>query len=88
MSAYGLTDADFESEDTVLVWPQNWPVVQVFASLLTQWRTGPAGVVGLDYTALPVVFRLRSVPRADWPEMFDLIRVMEDAALKEMRSHG
>lgn len=88
LSAYGLTDADFADEDTVNVWPENWPAVEVFASMLTQWRVGVAGMVGLDYGVLPTVFRMRGIARKEWPEMFDAIRVMEDAAMKEMRSHG
>ena len=63
-------------------------MVTVFASMLTQWRVGVAGMVGLDYGALPTVFRMRGIARRDWPEMFDAIRVMEDAAMKEMRAHG
>lgn len=88
LASYGLTEADFADEDTVQVWPENWPAVGVFASLLTQWRVGMAGMVGLDYGVLPTVFRMRGVPRKDWTEMFDLIRVMEDAAMKEMRRNG
>lgn len=58
----------------------------MFIQLSTQWRTGMSGATGLDYNAIPNVMRLAGVPRADWPETFELIRVMEDAALEKMRS--
>lgn len=51
----------------------------------TQWRTGMAGATGLDYVALPAVLRMTSVPRGEWPEVFESIRVLEDAALEVMR---
>ena len=55
--------------------------VDVFASMLTQWRFGPCGPTGLDYSALPVVLRLRRVPTADRGEVFDGLQIMERAAL-------
>lgn len=51
----------------------------------TQWRVGMAGATGLDYTALHSAMRLMDVPRKCWPETFEDIRVMEEAALAEMR---
>jgi hypothetical protein len=74
-------DAAFE------VWPDNWAAVQVFSALSTQWRAGATGPIGLDYTAVPVVLRLTSTPRADWPDVFDCVRVMEVAAIKTMREN-
>jgi hypothetical protein len=53
--------------------------------LTTQWRTGFAGAVGLDYGVLPTVFRLAGIPRGDWPALFEDIRVMERGALHLMR---
>lgn len=50
----------------------------------TQWRTSSSGAYGLDYNALPSVLRFLSIPRKSHPEMFDDLRVMEDAALAEI----
>jgi hypothetical protein len=47
----------------------------------TQWRVGAGGATGLDYGVLPVVLRLSGVPRAEWPDVFDGLRIMEEAAL-------
>lgn len=84
MAAFGLTAKDFADEDTVHVWAENWPAVQLFIDLGTQWRVGPGGFVGLDYNVL-----FRFIERMDLPpekarEMEDDVRVMERAALKEL----
>lgn len=68
------------------VWPENWPAVSTFATLVTQWRMGGGGPIGLDYGAVPFALRMAAVKRSDWPEAFDGIRTMEDAALEHMRA--
>lgn len=68
------------------VWQENLPVFEIFAfDMATQWRVGMAGATGLDYSALPFVFRTRRIPRDQWASMFDDIKIMEAAALKEMQ---
>lgn len=74
-----------ETYGDVNVYPDNWPVVSLFIDVSTQWRTGPAGAVGLDYTVLPMLFRMREIRSTDRAEMFDGIRIMEAAALAAMR---
>jgi hypothetical protein len=59
--------------------------VNTFIAAATQWRTGMAGPTGLDYSAMPTVMRLTGVPRKEWPQVFDGLRLMEDAALEAMR---
>jgi hypothetical protein len=66
------------------VWPENVQAVKVFISMDTQWRVGTGGAIGLDYNALPAVLRMSRVPRTDWPDVFECIRVLEGAALKTM----
>jgi hypothetical protein len=81
-----LTLAEAEG-DPLAVWPDNIAAVNTFISMGTQWRTaGMSGLpIGLDYAALPAVLRMSAIPRAQWPEIFDSIRVMEDAALQTMQ---
>lgn len=50
----------------------------------TQWRIGPSGPTGLDYTALPAVMRLSGVQPADRADVFSGIQTMESAALDMM----
>ena len=74
-----------EGFDDVGVYPDNMQIVSTFNDMLTQWRTGASGVTGLDYNALPVVMRFRRVKVADREEVFDGVRIMESAALAEIR---
>ncbi len=41
--------------------PEAWPAMQAFLACQTQWRMGPNGPVGLDYTAVAWVFRLYKI---------------------------
>lgn len=77
---WGFKPEDFP-EDEVRIYRQNWPAFNLFADMQSQWRIGPQGACGLDYNALPVVFRMRRIPRKDQPELFDCLRVMESEAL-------
>jgi len=69
----------------VEVWPDNAPSLNVFIAMSTQWRVGMSGATGLDYAALPGVMRLIGVSAAERADVFDDIRIMEDAALGKMR---
>ena len=61
------------------VWPENWPTVEMFLRVQTQWRTSMGGVLGLDYVALAWVFRLYAVE--DERSMLEDLQVMEAAAM-------
>lgn len=82
LRAFGL-ERDEEPEDAHFdVWPENWPAVQVFAALMTQWHMSMAGPSGLRYESIPVVLRMRGVPRSEWQNVFQGLQVMEAEALK------
>jgi len=72
----------------VEVWPDNMPAVRVFVAMSTQWRSAGYGATGLDYNALPVVLRMKGIPRTDWPDIFESIRNLEDSALQTMNKHA
>lgn len=81
-----MTLEDVAGDQTAAeVWPDNWQAVSAFIALGTQWRVGPGGPTGLDYTAIPVVLRALRVKRADHSDVFDALRVMEIEALSIMR---
>lgn len=69
------------------VWPDNLQAVNVFISMATQWRIGPAGATGLDYNALPFVMRACDVKAADRADVLDDVRTLEDAALATIRKN-
>lgn len=70
-----------EREDTkhFAVLPDNWQSVQLFMRCQTQWRTGMAGLIGLDYGAVQWLLRLYEVeePRA----VLEDLQIMEAAVL-------
>ena len=44
------------------IWPENWRPVCIASGMHTQWRMGPAGPIGWDYNALPIVDARIDVP--------------------------
>ncbi len=83
-TAFGLTVEEASGPPTE-VWPDSVAAANVFICMSTQWRVAMGGATGLDYNALPNVMRLIGVPRMIYQEIFEDIRVMEDAALETMR---
>ena len=77
---WGLTvDEATASAD---IWPDNLSAVNTFIAMSTQWRVGGmGGLIGLDYSALPAVMRMKGVPRAEWSDVFDSVRIMEEVAM-------
>ncbi len=59
--------------------PDAWPAVAMFLDCQTQWRNGANGVIGLDYTAVAWLFRLRSV--ADESAMLNDLQIIEGEIL-------
>lgn len=76
------------SGPAVELWPDNVRAVNVFVAMSTQWQVGPGGPIGLNYAALPAVLRLVGVPRSEQSDVFDGLRVLEDAALEKMREES
>lgn len=64
------------------IWPDNWPVFEVFIQMGTQWRTGFNGAYGLDYGILPWLFKVNGIQ--DERRAFQDIRTMEGIALEEI----
>lgn len=77
---WGITEDQLE-RPPVPVWPENRQAVIVFLTMRTQWRVGMAGRTGLDYSALPEVWRRTKTPLDDRDECFELLRVLEVAAI-------
>lgn len=74
-----LTDLD---DTAVEVWPDNWPAIQLFAGLSTQWRAGAAGPIGLDYNVVFHELDRKSLAPDVYDDMLASIRVIESAALE------
>jgi hypothetical protein len=66
------------------VWEENWPVVEMFLRVQTQWRTTMNGVLGLDYGALAWLFMMYEVK--DQRALLEDLQVMEAAAMVTINS--
>ena len=69
-------------------YPDNVLAAKIFGKMMTQWRAGVAGAIGLAYEALPVVLRICKVKEEEEEELFDCLQIMERAALIAMRGNG
>lgn len=68
-------------DDRFRVWPCCWHSVRLFLDCATQWRTGPNGLLGLDYVAVDAVMNWLRID-ADRAELFQDLRIMEAEALR------
>jgi hypothetical protein len=94
LRAFGATPEQIEEarqslrergDDACLVLPPNWPALMVFLALDTQWRRSQQGRrLGIDYTAIEPVLRLKGVPRKKWQDVFWRLQVMELAAVEAL----
>lgn len=72
--------------DDFEVWEENWPVLEMFLRVQTQWRTTMSGVLGLDYGAVAWLFMMYEVkdPRA----LLEDLQVMEAAVMVSINSRS
>jgi hypothetical protein len=66
------------------LWADNWPAIRLFSDFSTQWRAGPAGVIGLDYNVFLHELDRRGLSRDEYDDLFGSLRVIEQVALKEL----
>jgi hypothetical protein len=91
-AAFGLTLPEMPQEDegdTCEIWPENVETLEVFVSCGTQWRVDPTSgtALGLDYSGVIAAIDMMGVARTR--KLFDDLRAMERAAIKELnRKHG
>jgi Phage related hypothetical protein (DUF1799) len=85
MSFLGLTPQDYDAENTVEVWPDNWRAV-LFAIELGNgsWNMGPGGPVGFRPETFREARMALRVTAAEWPALLSDVRVIENAALDEI----
>lgn len=84
LSALGLTQADYDAEHPVEVWPDTEPAVRVFLIMKRQWRMGARFPIGLDFCALREVWLRAKIHPRDRDEVFEDLLVMESAALEQI----
>lgn len=74
-----LPDEDPASKDFE-VWPENWPALQMFLRVQTQWRVEMNGLIGLDYGAVAWLLSLYS-ETDQHRELLEALQIMEGAVL-------
>lgn len=90
LDAAAVADAGPALSADIEVWPDNADAVRLFAAMLTQWRVGAAGPVGLDYGVLPLLVRHLGLRKRRARAALAGLQVMEAEALAwfdEWRQH-
>jgi hypothetical protein len=64
------------------VWLENWDAVELFLRCQTQWRTGPGGVIGLDYSVVLALATLYLPAAAETQTILEEVQIMERRALE------
>ena len=59
----------------VNVWPEHWQALEMFLTVQTQWRSGGAGVIGLDYKVILELCGVHQV--TDTKQLLRDVQVME-----------
>lgn len=76
-------------ETSFAVYAHNWPAFELWAATWRQWRWVASGFgaqrVGLDWCQVEAVMRMRGIERASRSELVRTLKIMEDAALDELR---
>lgn len=82
----GRGEAAGDGED-FSIWPDNAETLEVFLACATQWRVlvTPSSLIrlGLDYTGVREVMRMRGVKNKHAAQAFNELQNMEFAALEE-----
>lgn len=81
LQGLGLAPEDFPPPECEL-WADNWPAIQLFTQVSTQWRVGMNGPTGLDYNVVFHELDRRELERAAYDDLMGSIRVIEHEALR------
>jgi len=74
------------AQQDVEVWPENWPAWSLFSEMSGQWRMSPMrGPIALDYTPLFARMARLGLTDEQWEQRFADVRVIEAAALEQIR---
>jgi hypothetical protein len=76
---------DLELKDWFFdLWEENWPPLQLYIQLQTQWRVGMAGPYGLDYNVVFHELDRKGLDGEAYDDMLAAMRVVEEVALKAL----
>ena len=78
----GVALPESEPEKKLEIFEENWPAVELFLRVQTQWRTSVGGVTGLDYAS--VISTAKLYKYRNLPSVIEDLQVMEATVLTEM----
>ena len=82
-AAFGISLPEPEAEKDFEVWKENWPAVELFLRVQTQWRIGGMGnLCGLCYADVIQTAKLYEVE--ELPSVLEDLQVMEATAMSEI----
>lgn len=74
-----------EKTDVMEIFDENWPAIEIFLKLTTQWEIAAMGAyTGLRYSSLEFLFKIYRIKNKVLE--FERIRTMELAALELLNS--
>lgn len=78
--------AQNQTDHVCWVLPSNWPALQLFLAMATQWdRAGMNGArTGLKYHRIEAVLKGRPDIDQDYPQLFARLQILESATLNEL----
>jgi hypothetical protein len=84
LAEWGLRPEDVPPPDAQELWAENWPAIEFFRDVATQWRQGAGGPTGLDYAVVFHELDRKGYAGDAYDEMMSALRVIESAALNEI----
>lgn len=81
LAVLGLLPEDIPPREFDL-WPENWPAIQLYVQVQTQWRVGMNGPTGLDYNVVFHELDRRALDRDTYDDLMGSVRVIEETALR------
>lgn len=82
----GLSAKFGQSREIVVdIWPETLPAITLFTRLLTQWRTSPTGLIGLDYNALNLLMEYDAIPVTERGALLRDVAALERGYLDALR---
>lgn len=78
----------YYANQTVEVWPENWPSWRLFSEMFGQWRMAPmGGRYAMDYGVLFMRMDRMRLTDDEWESLYLDVRVLEQAALEQLRNN-
>lgn len=71
-------------EPQALVWPENWPVIDMYLRYRTQWIQGAAGPAGLNYQPFLAEIERIGLDDEGRSDFMEGLRILEGAVLEEV----